>query len=362
MENLLAAPPVIKKNYDFVDAIRGVSMISIVAEHSIFLAPNVYAPKDQLSITIHSFLIQLVKFGTINFFLLAGFLIGDNFSKTTALGYLQKRINNTFLPWFFWSLVFLAVIVTGNVITAYKFNNGHMDTDYASQFWGRVKMVYLYTNYWFIPNFLICISILLIFRHKLYSYYLGGILLVFTLFYTANIYAEWIEPRHSTAILGFVFFLWLGAQLNKYLSAIESFLSKTPAYLWAILVIFTMAAGVKEELLLRSIHSVDQYNSLRLTNILYSLAFFFFLLKIKRFNLINKLKPRETTYGIYLIHYIIVYSVVPEIFPMLRHSVNNLTLPQILIYQGARFIITYSITFLLVKLINATKFKWSVGR
>lgn len=360
--NIIDQPSPKKKNYEFVDSIRGLSMIGIVAEHAIFLDVNIYNPTDALSITTLATLIQLVKFGTICFFLLAGFLIGENFSNTTALSYLKKRVKNTFLPWIFWSLFFLFIVVLGNVVAAYKFNNGHMDADYGSQFIDHVKMVYLYTSYWFIPNFLCCISILLVFRRKLYSYYLGAALLLFTLIYTINIYGEWIEPRHSTALLGFVFFLWLGAQINKNLTAIETWLNKTPVYLWVVLVILTLIAGVKEELFLRSLHSVDQYNSLRFTNIVYSLVCFFFLLRLKRFRFINKLKPRETTYGIYLIHFIIVYAVIPEIFPSLRHNINNLSLPQVLGYQLTRFIITYTVTFILVKGIGATKFKWSIGR
>jgi len=362
MQNLLDTAPPKKKNYDFVDAIRGISMISIVAEHSVFLAPDIYNPKDSLSIIVLSVLVQVVKFGTICFFLLAGFLIGDNFSNTTALDYLKKRIKNTFAPWLFWSVVFLGTIVLGNVIAAYKFGNGHMDADYGQQFINYVKMVYLYTSYWFIPNFLICIGILLVFKRSLYSYWLGGMLLAFTLLYTVNIYNEWIEPRHSTAILGFVFFLWLGAQFNKNLTAIEAWLAKTPVYFWILLVIICLIAGVKEELFLKAANSVDQYNSLRFTNIIYSLVCFFFFLRIRTFNFINSIKPRETTFGIYLIHYIIVYSVLPEIFPALRHNVNNLSLPLVLLYQLLRLCIVYGISLGLVKLINTTKFKWSVGR
>jgi surface polysaccharide O-acyltransferase-like enzyme len=362
MHTLTQSASPVKKNYAFVDAIRGISMIAIVAEHSISFDTGTYAPQDSLSITILSTLIQLVKFGTICFFLLAGFLIGENFSKVTAFEYLKKRIRNTFAPWLFWSIMFLITIVIGNIMAAYKFGNGHLDADYPSQFLEHVKMVYLYTSYWFIPNFLICISILLVFRKHLYSYWLGGVLLIFTLVYTLNIYHEWMEPRHSTAILGFVFFLWLGAQFNKNLDAIENFLSKTPVYLWVILVIISLVFGVKEELYLKSIHSIDQYNSLRFTNIVYSLAFFFLLLRLKNFRIINKLNPRETTYGIYLIHYIIVFSVLPEIFPALRHNINNLTLPEVLGYQLIRFIIVYGVSLYLVRFINVTKFKWSIGR
>jgi len=206
MQNLIDQAPPARKNYEFVDATRGVAMITIVAEHSIFFDTNIYNPHDAFSITMLSSLVQLVKFGTICFFLLAGFLIGDNFETTTSWGYLKKRIKNTFMPWAFWSLFFLAIIVGKDVFLAFKFANGHLDEGYSNRFFDYVKMIYLYTSYWFIPNFLICIGILLMFRRHLYSYYLGAVLLLFTLAYTVNIYNEWIEPRHSVALFGFVFF------------------------------------------------------------------------------------------------------------------------------------------------------------
>jgi hypothetical protein len=110
------------------------------------------------------------------------------------------------------------------------------------------------------------------------------------------------------------------------------------------------------------LHSIDPYNTLRLSNILYSMCFFFLLLKIKNFKLAKYLKPRETTYGIYLIHYILVYSLLPLIFPSLRFGINQLSYGEVWCYMAARLLIVYGLTFLIVTLLNKTRAKWLIGR
>lgn len=361
MQNLVNETPA-KKNYAFIDAIRSVAMISIVMEHCFSFSYDQYHATDQLSVLTYTTVIQFIKFGTIAFFLLAGFLIGEKFTDYTPIQYLKRRIDNTILPWIFWSLFFCLTMVMNDVVSAYQFYHGDFGPDYWLRIVNYLKIIYLYTSYWFIPNFLICIAVLLIFKRYLYSYWFGAVLFLFTILYMFNIYNEWLEPRHSTAIFGFVFFLWLGAQFNRHLTAIERFLDKTSIWLWAVLSLIALVLGVMEISNLKTLHSIDPYNSLRPSNILYSLCFFFFLLKIKNFKLVNYLKPRETTYGIYLIHYILVYSLLPIIFPMFRLSINELSFAQVWCYMLARFVIVYCISFALVTLINKSKAKWLVGR
>ncbi len=336
-------------------------MMSIVIEHSISFDSAQYAPTDKLSIITFTTIVQCIKFGTIAFFLLAGFLIGEKFTTYTPLQYLKRRLDNTILPWIFWSLFFLGTMVLNDVISAYQFNHGQFEPNYTARFFNYFKVIYLYSSYWFIPNFLICIGILLLFQRYLYSYWLGAGLLLFTVLYMFNIYYEWIEPRHSTAIFGFVFFLWLGAQFNKHLAGLEKWLDKTSVWMWVALSIITGIIGIQEILYLKP-HSIDAFNTLRASNILYSLCFFFLLLKMKNFKFINYLKPRETTYGIYLIHYIIVAMALPLIFPSLRFGIKHLSYGEVWLYLPARFIIAYSITFVIVTLINKSRAKWLIGR
>ncbi|RYE14808.1 MAG: acyltransferase [Rickettsiales bacterium] len=362
MQNLVNDIPTPKKNYDFVDAIRAIAMMGIVMEHSIYFSESAYHPSNPNHYYIYAIMFQFTKFGTINFFLLAGFLIGEKFTDYSPIQYLKRRVESTVKPWIFWSLFYLLLHIITDVIIVYRFNKGVFDQDFINNILDQTKIIYLYSNYWFIPNFLCCITVLLIFKQYLYSYWLGFILLIFSLIYSINIYYTWIEPEHTTAILGFVFFLWLGAKFNKNYKFFEEWISKTSIYTWIVLALLMLFLGVKEGLILKQAHSVDPYNSLRITNILYSIVIFFLLFRIKNLKFTAILQPRETTYGIYLIHYIIVDSVLSEVFRPLKFDVTPLPLFELIAYQILRFVLVYGITLGLVRILNYTKLKWTIGR
>jgi hypothetical protein len=355
MQNLInEAPP--KKNYDFIDAIRGIAMMSIVAEHSVAAGGYTFqASSDKYWPFL--LLIQFTKFGTIAFFLLAGFLIGEKFTDYSPAQYLKRRISTTFGPWLFWSLVYVVAMI----ITMRIKSNIYHDNDFnLANVLTHIKIIYLYSNYWFIINFLISITILLIFRRYLYSFYFGAILGLFTLFYAINIHYEWIDPTHTTAILGFVFFLWMGAQLRKHWATLEKWAAKTPYVTISVLLLITFALSIYEMVELQP-KSIDPFNTLRFSNILYSLVFFALLIKIKTFKFTNYLKPRQTTYGIYLIHYIILIFLLPEIFIHFNINAYRISVSQFLLFKLATFLLTYGITFLVVMLISNSRAKKLVG-
>lgn len=357
MQNLVndatAAP---KKNYDFIDAIRGIAMMSIVAEHCVG-AGNYVFPIGSAKYWFNLCLIQFTKFGTIAFFLLAGFLIGEKFADYSPSQYLKRRISTTFGPWLFWSLIYLLAAIINLRIKARIYHDTEFNLNNVLE---QVKIVYLFTNYWFIINFLVSISILLVFRRHLYSLFFGGVLLLFTLFYTVNIHYEWINPSHTTAILGFVFFLWLGAQLRKHWTNIEKWAAKFSYTLLIILILLTFALSIYEISELTN-KSIDPVNSLRFSNILYSLVFFALLLRIKSFSFTTYLKPRQTTYGIYLIHYILVAFLLPEILMHLNIDAKDLSIPLFFIFKLITFLFIYSLTFYIVLLISNSRAKRLVG-
>jgi hypothetical protein len=361
MQNLINEPPV-KKNYDFVDNIRCIAMIFIVMEHATYFEPNVYLPHGGIREFIYLLTIQFSKFGTVCFFLLAGFLIGDKFTDYTPSQYLKRRIDSTIWPWLFWSLCFIFLANYDIIVNQLILRQDPVEPNAYKNLWESVTTTYLYTNYWFIPNFLFCISLLLIFKRYLYNYVLGGILLLFTIFYSVNIYFTWIRSSHTIAILGFVFFLWLGAQLNKNWGKVNMWLSKIPVGVWWALSVATLLLSMGETKFLQSLNSTDPYNSLRFSNIIYSMCCFFLLLKFKTIKFIHYLKPRETTYGVYLIHYVILAMLLPKIFDGFHIDVPGLPLPVILCYQLAKFFVVYSITLLVVMKLNKTRLKWMIGR
>jgi len=152
MQNLVNETPA-KKNYNFIDAIRCLAIISIVMEHCFAFDSYTYHPADKLSILTYAAVMQFIKFGTIAFFLLAGFLIGEKFTVYSPVQYLKRRIDNTIAPWLFWSLLFCVMIVLNDVICACKFNTGKITPHYGFVVLDYLKTIYLYTSFWFIPNF-----------------------------------------------------------------------------------------------------------------------------------------------------------------------------------------------------------------
>ena len=131
MQNLVNYAPA-KKNYDFIDNIRSVAMISIVMEHCFSFNEKLYNPTDQLSITTYAVVIQFIKFGTISFFLLAGFLIGEKFTTYSPWQYLKRRIDNTIFPWLLWSVIFVLFIVANDIFIMIRFNGGKPQPHYGA--------------------------------------------------------------------------------------------------------------------------------------------------------------------------------------------------------------------------------------
>ena len=345
-----------KKNFDFVDTIRCIAMMGIVFEHSVYSSSYTY---DNLSLKyiVYISLIQLSKFGTIAFFVLAGFLLGSKFVSYSSWQYFKRRLSTVFVPWLIWSSIFIAVVLIQQyIVLKDKFNLAELLPE-------KIKMTYLYTNYWFIINFLFCIGLLLIFKRFLYRWWLGAIFFVCSLIYSINVYFEWFTPSHTTAIFGFVFYLWLGAIFNKNWSYIEQKLKHISYPVIIALFILSFACSVLDSMNLIRHQSTDPYNTLRFSNIIYSLITIVLLLKIKNFGFIKYLKPRETTFGVYLIHYILVTNLLPEIFrPFKLPLMQDMSLAGMLAYVCCRFIIVYGITLLLIRGISRSRLKWIIGR
>jgi hypothetical protein len=300
---------------------------------------------------------QFAKFGTIAFFLLAGFLISEKFTDYTPAQYLKRRISTTFGPWLFWSLVYVAAMIINMAVKERIYHRGEFT---SANILHGIQIVYLYTNYWFIINFLMSISILLVFRQYIYSIYMGIILFCFTIFYAVNIHFEWIPTSHTTAILGFVFFLWLGAQLRRYWSKIERWVNSLSYLAVFVALALTLALSVYEVYELSG-RSDDYLNTLRFSNVLYSLVFFVLLLRIKTFPFTAYLKPRQSTYGIYLIHYIIVIFVLPEILIHFNFDVYGMSVQAFVAFKIITFLVAYSITLGVVSLLNRSRAKVLIG-
>ncbi|TCD12756.1 acyltransferase [Pedobacter frigidisoli] len=350
-----------KKNFDFVDAIRCISMIGIVIEHCGIVPTNRYS--TQLELTVETCIIQLFKFSTIAFFLIGGFLINHKFQEYTPLEYLKNRFKKTIKPWLFWIIVLMLLMTLDRYVAFMKGSDGGlMTSNFPLYLYTIAKQILLLSPYWFILNFLICITILLIFKKQLYNLWFGLILALLSLFYSVNLYNGWLETTHTTALFGFVFYLWLGVYFNRFYDQVMHIIKSTK---WAILIILVLASfvfAVAESNHLNKIGISDAYNTLRFSNIIYSLVVFALLLKIGNLSWIRRnLHPRETTFGIYLIHVILIERFLPLIFQPLKLKVLEFNVWEntgILLF---RFLVVYIISFYLTRLLSKTKAKWMVG-
>lgn len=352
-----------KINYDFIDSLRFIAIITIVIEHSYFWPSYQYFKSfdEQL---IQTITMELFKFGTITFYILAGFLIGDKIHSTTSLHYLKRRFDGTFKPWFFWIIIFLILIYSDFAVIYFKGGDVPAFQDPLIFLWGRLKYIIVETSFWFILNFLGSISILLLFRKYLYNYWLGVFLGMCSLFYSINLYFEWIPTRHTTAVLGFVFYLWLGVIMHKYFNSFNLWIRNIKILPLIIVVFLTFIFSCSESLyIMNSGLKVDPYNTLKISNIIYSLTAFLLLYKVGNIGFIKKLNPRSTTYGIHLIHYIIIVQVLPLIFRPLHIVPEGMSSLELVFIQYARFLFAYLVSYLLVFTINRIdKIKWIVGQ
>jgi len=349
------------KSFNFVDTIRCISMMGIVFEHSATLWGSNYATDGETFLQIA--VMQFFKFATIAFFLIGGFLINYKFTEYTPGQYIKRRFANTIKPWLFW----IMILVIANLAQKWVvFNKGNSSGDFLADpiayFLDQFRYILFESSFWFILNFLICISLLLIFKRWIYKIWFGIILLVISLLYSVNLYTEWFITHHSSALFGFVFYLWLGVYLNRYYDGVMKWIKGIS---WKALIsvnlLFFVLAGAETYLLMQR-GSHDSFNTLRITNIIYSLSMFSMLLKIGDIKWIDRvLTPRKSTFGIYLIHQILIIRLLPEVLKGKIWAGVELSVYRNIGYSFLRFAIVYLISFAITKLLQHSRFKWVIG-
>ncbi|WP_443945670.1 acyltransferase family protein [Pedobacter sp. AW1-32] len=358
-----SAPPIppLKKNFDFVDTIRCISMFGIVYEHSAVLWGMHYTKTSDIWLQVMA--MQFWKFATIAFFLIGGFLINYKFTEYTPLQYLGRRFKNTIKPWLFWIAILIILNLIHNWVLQMKSGDDLFEgKNPVAYFVEQLRYILFESSFWFILNFLICISILLLFKKYLYKIWFGLILACISLIYSLNLYHEWFVTHHSAALFGFVFYLWLGVYLNRYYERIMQF-TRDMKWSWILITnIVFFVFSCLEVIYLAKNGSTDQYNTLRISNIFYSLSMFLLLLKIGSIKFIDKgLKPRQTTFGIYLIHQILIIRLLPEIFKWGQWNFTTFSVIENILYSILRFLVVYLIAFMVTRLLIKTKLKWVVG-
>ena len=247
-----------------------------------------------------SLLVQPFKFGTIGFFLISGFLIGDRLPTSDPLGYLRRRANRLVPAWALWCVLWTLYFLQrdlphspGAALSLGLFSS----TLYAASIRCLVE-----TPLWFIPNLLVAITCLVLLRRWLNDLRLGAALLALSLFYGVNVYARWLPSRHTEALFGFVFYLWLGAWCALRKERIQSWAAACSPWRLSFWAFLAAAVSLVEMKVLTAHANPDSFNSLRFGNQIYSVLIVILLMRIRRRTWPAFINVAQTTYGIYLIH------------------------------------------------------------
>jgi fucose 4-O-acetylase-like acetyltransferase len=354
------------KSYHFADFIRFVAMCAIIFQHS-FIVEKAVLVSDPSSVIVFFFLKVLAKIGSISFFVVSGFLLSSALERYSSKDYLNKRVSSIFKPYVLFFAIYLILDLAGAFFGEHRITSlGELPLFLAS----KVLNTLFFTSYWFIFNYFISVMILLAFRKYLYEQWLGIVLFCCTLVYSINVHLQWFTAHHTTAFAGFVFFLWLGANLKKSEQRFWKFIEETPYWKIILAVLVTLSIDFYETVYLLEKGAIVVDSSLKFTNILYALAVFLLLSKAGRNVRFGLLNPRDETYPLYLIHPIFLKVINYAILPLLPAVSSVLTLNDpaevswltILLYQIGWFIGIYAISLFAVKMILYSPFRWVFGK
>ena len=288
-----------KPDYLFVSNIRFLAMISIVGVHTLRLWREAAPPVGYLQLLMT----QAMKFGTIGFFLISGFLLGEGMTRTSRKRYFYRRVKGVFVPWAFWSFVWFVIAFWG----ARRAGDGLMLEgslrELAHQY---LEFVTVRSIYWFVPNFFICLMLVIWLHKRLPDLVQGALFLGCSLFYGLNVYWKFVPVKHTSALLGFVFYLWLGLFAYKRREELMRWMQETSWVQLAFLVAGAAFLSLGEMHLLRRLQSADEFNTLRLSNQAYSVLMMLLFVKSRRELFPKFVHVRTETFGIFLIHPILL--------------------------------------------------------
>ena len=258
-----------------------------------------------------------LKFGTVAFFLVSGFLLGSRFDSVSRFEFMGKRLRRVFLPWCLWFSIQVVYDIFGRTLN----HGAHFGFDLDTLlFVGRMAESAAFTTaFWFVPNLLLATFTLLLFRRFLRSPWFGFCLLAVTAFYTFNIYGQWLPTGHTVALFGYVFYLWLGAYLAQTNPWLTRFVSRLSMRFLILLALGSCIAALAETALLAHWAAAAVNNSLRFTNQIFSIAVVLLLMKLPGKATPAFVDVRRNMFGVYLSHILVVSILQTAAFRLFSH-------------------------------------------
>jgi fucose 4-O-acetylase-like acetyltransferase len=339
-----------KRIYPFVDYIRFVSMAGIVWAHTdIFPGTSgflsIYSKPEQL-LSYIAFK-QIFKFSVISFFMISGYLLADQLRVISPMTFLMRRVGVIVTPYI---IAFTLFLIFLTIQGDFFIPSNAKGFDTIKPFFYKV----FYSPYWFIPVYFLTLITILVFHKYVYKIWFGGVLMLITSYYTFSELSQ--SKDHTTAFMGFVFYVWLGMFINEYKLVDRIKKWNTGLLLTLVVIAFALACYQSYSLFLNK--TIFYFNNLRFFNQVYGVLFFCLLIKIcpekPNFGILN---PRKETYGIYLYHYFAVLFIIRPIIEWLNkkgwyYGDNFLSL---LFMFFCQFLFCYIITTVFVKLLNHYK-------
>jgi len=343
----------------FVDNVRFWSMVGIVAIHS----ASVFIVIENTHPLLIAALVAPAKFGTIGFFLISGFLLGERLDRCRPMEYLGRRLQKVFLPWLFWLSLLAVTLMAADVI------HHRVTLAFAIDSLRFIGLTYsrcvTETAFWFVPNLLLSLCVLLLFRRHLNDLRLGAALLAINLFYVVNIYTLWLPSSHAKAMFGFVFYLWLGTYASHHFGSVTQWVSRIGIRVFAVLAVLTGLVAFGEACVLSHLKSPDPNNSLRLSNQVFSIVMVLLILKLGRAAWPRFINVRSETFGIYLSHTLVLYVGLSAAKRMLLETLPGSLLNS---YAGGLALwlivtaLTYSVCVAFTKaVVGRSYLRWMVG-
>jgi peptidoglycan/LPS O-acetylase OafA/YrhL len=346
-------------NHIFVDAVRFWSMLAVVALHA-FQSFEEFRPGDE--VTSYPVL-ALLKFGTIGFFLISGFLLGERISTVAPIPYLSKRLKNLLVPWGVWFGTYVVFLLARNTV-----RHEVIPTSAAS--WLHVLVhdamtVMFESSFWFVPNLALGMCALLLFRRYLYSVKFGAVLFAVNFMYVANIYGRWFISTHTTALFGFISFLWLGSFAARNFARFSEGMDRIRMGHLAAGCGLAWLASFGEMRFLLALHAPDPTNTLRLTNQIFSVLVVLLLFKIQTRSWPGFVHVRQQTYGIYLIHWFYLRIAIQGLRKLVALTLGAGNPPPAaatFFLCALVFVMTYGASLLTAKwLAGKNSLRWTVG-
>ncbi|MBD0350146.1 MAG: acyltransferase [Bacteroidota bacterium] len=330
------------KKFEFVDFVRFVSMIGIVWLHC-YLTPQ---GRDKFPPTTdHPLLfilsVQILKFSSICFFIISGFLLSNKLSVEDGFQFYKRRFHSLWRPY---AVAFVITFCFYLLRWLVKFH--------LFQPFELANRLAFHTSFWFVPNLLFALLITIVLLKTTNFFYTGLLTAVLLLISTINtVYLN--HEEHTVALFAYAFYLWLGMFIYKK-NIIDRVRSMSISVILAALICsFLLAVAESYYFTLHHAAAPITFNTLCFSNQLYSIIAFLFLIRISEyipaFTLVN---PRKETYGIYLYHMIIISivitatEVIQTSFHFKLYSFN--TYPTLAL-SFINFAICYSLSTLLVK-------------